>query len=134
MHIVEKEQYKVACHIDRTDLKLRGVTMDDLINRTPLGNLFIRDAAKLARESTDYDWYGYGMTMQMDIFETETVLYFSERIEDYIYNLKQSANALDEKQAEDVLQLVKLIEDQQDEAEARKIIQSFEENVRAIKE
>lgn len=134
MHIVEKEQYKVACHIDRADLKLGGITMDDLINRTPLGNLFIRDAAKLARESTDYDWYGYGMTMQMDIFENETVLYFSEKIEDYVYNLKQSANALDEKQAEDVLQLVKLIEDQQDEAEARKIIQSFEENVKAIKE
>ncbi len=133
MHIVEEEQYKVACHIDRLDLRHRGITPEDLMNRTPLGNMFIRDTAKLATESTDYQWPGCGMTMQIDIFETEIVLYFSERIEDYVYNLKQSANALDEQQADDVLQLVWLIESQPTEDEARNIIRSFEENIKMMK-
>lgn len=134
MYIEEEDRYRVACHLDRRDLKLHGITMDDLINRTPLGYMFMQKAGQLAREGTDYAWPGCGMTMQMDIFEKEVVLYFSERIEDYLYNLQQTAYALDGEQAEGIEQMIQLIREQTDEKKAREIIRNFEGNVRLAAE
>ena len=134
MHIEEECRYKVACHLDRADLKLHGITMDDLINRTPLGYMFIHKAGQLAKESTDYDWPGCGMTMQMDIFASGVVLHFSETIDDYIYNLQQTAYTLDEEQADGIEQMIWLIQSQPDEKRARDIIRSFEENVNTMRE
>ena len=131
MHIEEEDRYKVACHLDRRDLRLHGITMDDLINRTPLGYMFIHKAGQLAKESTGYVWPGCGLTMQMDIFETEVVLYFSERIEDYLYNLQQTAYALDSEQTAGIEQMIDLIRKQSDEDKAREIIRNFEGNVKA---
>ena len=48
MHIVEEDLYKVSCHVDRQDLKAHGITADVIINRTPLGHMFIKKAAQLA--------------------------------------------------------------------------------------
>lgn len=134
MHIEEEDRFRVACHLDRRDLRLHGITMDDLINRTPLGYMFIHKTGQLAKESTGYVWPGCGMTMQMDIFETGVVLYFSERIEDYLYNLQQTAYALDAEQADGIRQMISLIRRQPDENKAREIIRSFEDNVRSVKE
>lgn len=130
MYVEEEARYKVACHLDRRDLRLHGITMDDLINRTPLGYMFIQKAGQLARESTGYAWPGCGMTMQLDIFESGVVLYFSERIEDYLYNLQQTACTLDREQAEGIEHMIWLIKKQPDEESAREIIRSFEGNVR----
>ena len=130
MHIVELEKYKVACHIDRRDLKLNGVSIDDLINRTPLGHMFFHKAAELARESTSYAWTGCGSTISIDIYEDEVILIFSEQIEDYLYQLQQTTAALDQDQADGIADMIRLIRSQPDEESARDIIRSFEAQIR----
>lgn len=131
MHIVEEAQYKVSCHVDRKDLRLHGITLDDLINRTPLGNMFIKKAAELSKVGTDYEWPGCAMSMQIDFYPDEVVLVFSERIDDYIYNLRQSVLALPKEQAANLDKMVVMISMAQEE-EAREIIRKFESNVREI--
>ena len=131
MHIEEEDLYKVACHLDRADLRLHGITLDDLIERTPLGRIFINRAAELAKESTGYEWPGCGFSMQMDFYPNDTVLIFSERIEDYVYNLNQMAQTLpmDQKPLFEAMinQITNASED-----EARTIIRNFEENVKSV--
>lgn len=131
MHIVEEDTYKVACHVDRADLRQHGITMDDLIGRTPLGQMFIKKAAELSKDSTEYEWPGCGFSMQMDFYSNDIVLIFSERIEDFVYNLRQTAQALPGEQAElfDGM-LVRIA--MAGEEEAREIIRSFENNVKTV--
>jgi hypothetical protein len=129
MHIVEEDVYKVACHIDRQDLKANGITAEDILNRTPLGHIFIQKAARLAKESTDYEWPGCAMSMQIDMYSNDFVLVFSERIDDYLYNLRQSMLALPKEQADMLDKMIVMIS-MADEDEARSLIRNFEENVR----
>ncbi|MBR1866015.1 MAG: hypothetical protein IJ801_05865 [Lachnospiraceae bacterium] len=131
MHIVEEDRYKVACHVDRGDLRLHGITMDDLINRTPLGRMFIQRAAELSKDSTEYEWPGCGFSMQMDFYSDDIVLVFSERIEDFVYNLQQTAHTLSAGQAEQLNGLLLRIA-MAEEDEARQIIRSFENHVRTV--
>ncbi len=131
MHIVEEEMYKVACHIDRGDLRIHGITLDDLINRTPLGQMFIKKTSELAKSSTNYEWPGCGFSMQMDFYPKDTVLVFSERIEDFLYNLNQTVHTLPKNQAELLEAMIHQIENAPEE-EAREIIRSFEKNVREM--
>jgi len=129
MHIVEEDTYKVSCHIDRRDLKAHGITADDIINRTPLGSLFIKKAAELAKESTEYEWPGCAYSMQIDMYADDFVLVFSERIDDYIYNLRQSMLALPKEQASLLDKMIVMVS-MAEEEEAREIIRKFEANVR----
>ena len=129
MHIVEEDLYKVSCHVDRQDLKAHGITADDIINRTPLGHMFINKAAQLAKDSTDYEWPGCALSMQIDMYANDFVLVFSERIDDYIYNLRQSMLALPKEQADMLDKLIVMIS-MAEEEEARTIIRNFETNVR----
>lgn len=131
MHIVEEDTYKVACHVDRRDFRDHGITMEDLINRTPLGRIFIKKAAELSKKSTDYEWPGCASSMQMDIYPDEIVLLFSERIDDYIYNLQQSMNALSKEQAAQLDKMIVMIS-MEEEEEARMIIRNFEQNIRDL--
>ncbi len=131
MHIVEEDLYKVACHLDRADLRLHGITLDDLIERTPLGRIFISRAAQLAKESTDYEWSDCGFSMQMDFYPDDTVLIFSERIEDYVYNLNQMAQTLPMDQKPLFEAVINRIANAPED-EARAIIRNFEENVKAV--
>jgi hypothetical protein len=132
MHIVEQEKYKVACQIEPRDLKAHGITVNDLLERTPLGQLFIRKAGELCRESTDYEWPGCGMTMQMDFYTNTVVLIFSERIEDYLYHLRQSVLALSGEQADRVNKLIAMIS-MAEEDEARRMISTFERSMQELK-
>lgn len=129
MHIEDVEQYKVACHVSRRDLKLHGIMVEDLVNRTPLGHMFIRRAAELAKGSTDYEWPGCAFSMQMEFYPDDIVLIFSERIDDYLYNLQQTELTLPKEQAESFHKMINLIR-MSEEEEAREIIRSFEQNVR----
>ena len=131
MHIVEDGQYRVCCSIDRKDLKLNGITVNDLIERTPLGRMFIKNAAGIAKESTGYEWPGCGFSIQMDIYPDGVRLVFSERIDDFLYNLKQSVLALQPEQAKEIEKLALLIS-MAEEEEARQMIRSFEQNVQNV--
>ncbi len=128
MHIVEEDQYKVSCRVDRMDLKSHGITVNDLINRTPLGHIFIKKAVELSKESTDYEWPGCALSMQMDFYQDGVVLVFSERIDDYIYNLNQSVLALPKEQADNLNKMIAIISTVEEE-KAREIIREFECNI-----
>lgn len=129
MHIVEEDLYKVSCRIDRLDLRQHGITLDDLMNRSPLGKMFLKKAAELAKKSTAYDWPGCAYSMQMDIYNNDVVVIFSERIDDYLYNLRTSASALPKEQADSMMKMIAFIS-MAEEDEAREMIRRFEENVR----
>ena len=129
MHIVEEDLYKVSCRVDRQDMRQHGITLDDLMNRTPLGKMFLKKASELAKESTDYEWPGCAYSMQMDIYNSEVVVVFSERIDDYLYNLRTSVAALSGKQAEQMEKLIAFIS-MAEENEARDMIRRFEESVK----
>ncbi|MBQ8085640.1 MAG: adaptor protein MecA [Lachnospiraceae bacterium] len=129
MHIVEEDLYKVSCRIDRLDLRQHGITLDDLMNRTPLGRMFIKKAAEIAKASTEYEWPGCAYSMQMDIYNNDVVMVFSERIDDYLYNLRTSVAALPKEQADQLEKMIAFIS-MAEEEEAREIIQRFERNIR----
>ena len=133
MHIEETDRYKVACHVSRVDLKLHGITIEDLVNRTPLGQMFIKKAVELSKGCTEYEWPHCAYSMQMEFYPTEIVLIFSERVDDYIYNLRQTAMALDGKQAAQLQHLIDVISVSEEE-EARAMIRNFEESVRQVQE
>lgn len=131
MHIIEEDLYKVSCLIDRQDLRQHGITMNDLMERTPLGRLFLKKAAELAKESTDYEWPGCAYSMQMDIYKSGVKVVFSERIDDYLYNLKTSVAALSGEQADGMEKMIAFIS-MAEEDEARNMIRRFEESVRDV--
>lgn len=131
MHIEEIDLYKVACHVSKKDMKLEGITVDDLVNRSPLAHMFFKKAVDLSKGSTEYAWPGCALSMTMDFYPKDIVITFSERIDDYLYNLRQSALALPEGSAEQLNMMITAIE-QSDEEEARALIRRFEQNVREI--
>ncbi|MBR1599461.1 MAG: adaptor protein MecA [Lachnospiraceae bacterium] len=131
MHIVEEDLYKVSCRIDRQDMRQHGIILDDLMNRTPLGKMFLKKAAELSKESTDYEWPDCACSMKMDIYNDHVLVVFSERIDDYLYNLKTSVAALSKEQADQMEKMIAFIS-MADEDEARDMIRRFEENVRGV--
>lgn len=132
MHIEEKQLYQISCFVDRRDMKSFGVTVDDFINRTPLAHMMIGRARELSKNSTDYEWPGCGFSMEMKFYPEFIELVFSERIEDFVYNLEQSLAALPEQQAKDLQRVITMIKMAENEIEARKIIRDFEANVKNI--
>ena len=133
MHIEETDQYKVVCYVDRKDLREHGIQLEDLVNRTPLGRMFISKASKLCKESTSYEWPGCAYSMQIDVYQDSIGLVFSERIDDYLYNLRQSVAALPKEQAEQLDKMIVMIS-MAEEDEAREMIRKFKSNVRNMGE
>lgn len=132
MHIEEKKLYQVSCYIDRRDMKSFGVTAEDFINRTPLAGMLIKKARELAKESTDYDWPGCGFSMEMKFYPDMIELVFSERIEDFVFNLEQTKAALSQIQAQELQRVITMIKMAEQEDDARKIIRDFENSIKEM--
>ena len=66
--------------------------------------------------------------MQMDFYQDGVVLVFSERIDDYVYNLEQSVLALPGEQADRLSKMIAMISISGEE-KAREIIREFENNI-----
>lgn len=132
MHIEEKQLYQVSCYIDRRDMKAYGVTVEDFMNRTPLAHMMIAKARELAKESTDYEWPGCAFSMEIKFYPELIELVFSERIEDFLFNMEQSLAALANPQARELQRVITMIQMAEDEADARKIIRDFEESVKNV--
>lgn len=132
MHIVEKDQYQVSCYIDRADMKQYGVISEDFVNRTPLAMMLIGKARQLAKESTDYEWPGCAFSMEMKFYSECIELVFSERIQDFVYNLEQSVLALPDKQGKELQRLIHMISLSETETDARNLIREFEKNVQQV--
>lgn len=133
MHIEETDQYKVVCYVDRKDMREHGIQLGDLVNRTPLGRMFITKVSKLCKESTSYEWPDCAYSMQIDVYPDSIGLVFSERIDDYLYNLRQSMAALPKEQAQQLDKMIVMIS-MAEEEEAREMIRKFEHNVRNLGE
>lgn len=129
MHIEEDGMYRVQCHVSRKDLHQHGIMVDDLVNRTPLGRMFLQKASELSKASMDYEWPHCAFSTEMKFYPEDIVLVFSERVDDYLYSLRQSAAALDEEQAQGLMSLIQAISLAEEE-EGREMIRRFEENVR----
>ncbi len=131
MHIEELDRFKMACHLSRHDLKEYGISLTDLMDRTPMARMFFSTAIRLCKAGTDYEWPGCGQTLEMKFYEDETVVIFSERVEDYIYNLRQSLLTLDGEQAESLEEFINLLNISPEE-EQRNMIRSFEKNINEV--
>ena len=133
MHIEQQDIYKVACYIDRRDMREHGISLEDIVNRTPLGRMLIQKASKLSKESTGYEWPGCAFSMQIHVYQKYVELIFSERIDDYLYNLRQSMAALPKEQAAQLDKMTVAVA-MAEEEEAREMIRKFEINVKNIGE
>ena len=129
MHIVEDDRYRVKCHVSRKDLHIHGITVDDIVNRTPLARIFFKKASELAKNSTGYEWPHSAYSMQLEFYQSDIVITFSERVDDYIYNLKQTALTMDKGEAESLEKMIFTLETL-DESGQRAMISNFEHSVR----
>ena len=132
MYIEERQQYQVSCIIDRKDMKQHGVLPEAFVNRTPLAMMLIKKARGIAVQSTNYEWPECGFSMEMKFYPDGIELIFSERIEDFVYNLEQSVLALPQEQGQDLQRVITMIKMAEDENAARKIIREFESNIKNI--
>lgn len=71
--------------------------------------------------------------MQIDVYPDSVALIFSERIDDYLYNLRQSMAALPKEQAAQLDKMTVAVA-MAEEEEARELIRKFEINVKNIGE
>ncbi len=131
MHIEEIDRYKMACRLSRHDMKEYGISHTDLMDRTPMARMFFSTAIRLCKAGTDYEWPGCGLTMEIKFYDDETVVIFSERVDDYIYNLRQTLLTLDGEQAESLEEFINLLNIASEE-EQRNMIRSFEKNISEV--
>lgn len=129
MKFVELEKYKVKCILEESELFAYGATLDDILSRRPGTFEFMRLIKQEVLKATDYSWPGCAFSSQIEVCENGSLaITFSETVDDFIYNLKQTA-VIDESSSRVINDLASVIEES-DEETARKIIRRFEENVR----
>ena len=129
MKFEEIEKYKVTCILEESELFAYGVTLDDILSRSPGTMEFMRLIRQKVVNVTDYNWPGCAFSSQIEIRNNrDLAITFSETIDDFVYNLKQTM-IIDASSAAVIKELVDRIENS-DEATARNIIKVFEENVR----
>lgn len=128
MKFFELEPYKATCIVEQKDLDAYGITADDIFERTSSGYAFIHEVKKLTVKSTKREWPGCAFSMQISAYQNgDIALTFSETVEDFIHNLKQSRSLAGGEQN----MLDKLIQELEarDEEGARTLIREFEKNV-----
>ena len=106
-----------------------GATLDDILSRKPGTFEFMKIIKQQAIRATGYNWPGCAFSSEIEAMEDGSIaITFSETIDDFIYNLRQTM-IIDDNASEAINGLIMLIESS-DEESARGIIRSFEENVR----
>ena len=129
MKFIEIEKYKVKCILEPSELFAYGATLDDILSRKPGTFEFMRLIKNEVIKATDYNWPGCAFSSQIEVCDDGSLgITFSETVDDFIYNLKQTA-IIDDSAADAVNEIVSILEEA-DEDTARVIIRRFEENVR----
>lgn len=127
------EELKVECIAKESDLSLFGITMDDLLERSEKGFHFLRKIKELAGINQKMEWTNIAYSLQMKVIsESEIRIIFSETIQDYVDNLKQSLPLADESMQPLLKQFIDRLENEEEET-ARKMISQFEKNVRDVR-
>ena len=134
MKFFEIEKYKVKCILEESEMFAYGATLDDILLRKPGTFEFMRLIKQEVIKATDYNWPGCAFSSQIEVEEDGSLaITFSETIDDFVYNLKQTM-IIDDSAADVIKVLVERIE-ASDEETARGIIRAFEENTaRALKD
>lgn len=129
MKFIEIEKYKVKCILEQSEMFAYGVTLDDILSRRQGTFEFMRLIKQEVLKATDYNWPGCAFSSQIEVCDNEELaITFSETIDDFVYNLKQTM-IIDDNASGVIKELVDRIE-ASDEETARAIIKKFEENVR----
>jgi len=127
-------ELKVACVANKEDLEFFGITLEDLLDRTPQGFHFMKKVKELAGMNQKITWTNIAYTLQISMLEDERLsLTFSEQIPDYIESLKHSMVMADQATMEPLKEFITALENS-DEESARKLVARFEKNVRQTKE
>ena len=129
MKFIEVEKYKVTCILEPSELFVYGITIEDIMDRKPGIFEWMRSIKQKAIYATDYNWPGCAYSSQIELINNGNLaITFSETIEDFVYNLRQTA-IIDEASSQAINMLIERIESA-DEDTARAIIKTFETNVR----
>lgn len=133
MEYKKEAELKVTCIASEDDFSFFGITFDDLLDRTESGFRFLKKAKELAGMSQKVEWTGVAYTLQISMLPDGRVsLTFSERIDDYIDNLKHSMGLADHETVGALQDFIKTLE-KTDEVNARKLVARFEKNIRENK-
>ena len=127
MEFYEVGKYKAVCTLTLDDLLANGITVDDIFERTLQGREFIRKARELTVKSTKIKWPGCAFSMQISAYKDGGImLTFSETVEDFVYNLKQSRDMIGgNKMLDEMIEALEM----RSEEEARELIRQFEKNI-----
>lgn len=133
MEYRKEADLRVTCIANEDDFALFGITFADLLDRSEGGFRFLRKIKELAGVNQKVEWTNVAYTLQITSLPDKRVsLTFSERIDDYIENLKHSMSIADEETKNVLGQFLQALEET-DEESARIMISHFEKNVRETK-
>jgi hypothetical protein len=126
----KKSDLKVECIASPDDFEFLGVTLDDVLDRTPAGFHFLKQLKELCAMTQNVTWTNVAYTLNIALLSDERVSFeFSECIEDYIAGLKNSLIMADEKTKGPLEDFITALENA-DEESGRRMVARFEKNIR----
>lgn len=130
MEYTRQSDLKVTCIATPEDMDFFGITMDDILDRTPVGFHFLKKTKELCAATQKVQWTNVAYTLQITMLpDGRLSLGFSEEIPDYIENLKHSMIMADEQTLGPLKDFIHTLEEA-DEDTARSLVARFERNVR----
>ena len=130
MKYTKQADLKVTCIANEDDFALFGITLDDLFERTQNGFHFLKKIKELAGQNQQVTWTNIAYTLQITMLpDNQVSLTFSERIDDYIENLKQSMGLAEGETKKVMGEFIQALE-AADEESARTMVSHFEKNIR----
>lgn len=133
MEYSRQSDLKVTCIATPDDMEFFGISIDDILDRTPAGFRFLKKAKELCAMTQKVEWTNTAYTLQIIMLPDGRVSFeFSEEIADYVKSLKHSMSMADEQTIAPLKDFIQALEEA-DEDEARRLVARFERNVRETK-
>jgi hypothetical protein len=130
MEYKKKSALKVECIASKDDFEFFGVTLDDVLDRTPQGFNFLKRLKELCAMTQNVEWTNVAYTLNISLLSDDRVSFeFSECLDDYITGLKHSLAMADEKTKGALEEFITSLENA-DEENGRKMVARFEQNIR----
>ena len=134
MEYSRQSNLKVTCIATPDDMEFFGITIDDILDRTPAGFHFLKKAKELCAATQKIEWTNVAYTLQIAMLpEGKVSLGLREEIPDYIEHLKHSMTMADEQTLAPLRDFIDTLE-KSDEETARRLVAHFEKNVRSTRE
>jgi hypothetical protein len=121
---------KVECIAAKDDFEFFGVTIDDVLERTPAGFGFLKRLKELCAMTQNVEWTNVAYTLNISMLPDERVSFeFSECLDDYIAGLKNSLVMADDQTKGPLEDFIWALENT-DEENGRQMVARFEKNIR----